>query len=318
LKKRIFYWALKVGREYAGRKLDKKPIGRGLERKRALAHKLVFSKVVEKTGGRIRFFVSGGAPLSKDIGEFFYAMGLVVIEGYGLTETSPVISANSFKNLRFGTVGKPIPGVEVKIAPDGEILTRGPHVMKGYYNNEAETREAFEDGWFRTGDIGRFDEDGFLVITDRKKDIIVTAGGKNIAPQPIENLLKTSPFITNAVVIGDRRRFIAALVVPDYDKLKDYAKAQGIAFGTVDELCRNRRVVDFLKSEVDRATPLLASYERVKKIAVLPRDFDIEKGEITPSLKVRRANVTAEYQDAIDALYREDGGDGRDDGAIGG
>jgi long-chain acyl-CoA synthetase len=190
--------------------------------------------------------------------------------------------------------------------------------MKGYYKKEAETREVMEGGWFHTGDIGQFDADGFLVITDRKKDLLVTSGGKNIAPQPIENLLKTSPFITNAVVIGDRRRFVAALIVPDHDKLKDYAKAQGIAFGTVDELVRDRRIVDFLKSEVDRATPLLASYERVKKIAVLPRDFDIEKGEITPSLTVRRANVTAEYQDAIDALYREDAGDGRDDGAIGG
>jgi len=173
-------------------------------------------------------------------------------------------------------------------------------------------------GWFHTGDIGHFDADGFLVITDRKKDLLVTSGGKNIAPQPIENLLKTSPYITNAVVLGDRRRFVSALIVPDFDKLKDYAKAQGIAYGSIEELCQDRRIVDFLKSEVDRATPLLASYERVKKIAVLPRDFEIEKGEMTPSLKVVRASVTAEYRQAIDALYREDGDDGRDDGAIGG
>jgi len=173
-------------------------------------------------------------------------------------------------------------------------------------------------GWFHTGDIGHIDADGFLVITDRKKDLLVTSGGKNIAPQPIENLLKTSPYITNAVVLGDRRRFIAALIVPDFDKLKDYAKAQGIAYGSIAELCQDKRIVDFLKSEVDRATPLLASYERVKKIAVLPRDFEIEKGEMTPSLKVVRASVTAEYRQAIDALYREDGDDGRDDGTIGG
>jgi long-chain acyl-CoA synthetase len=175
-----------------------------------------------------------------------------------------------------------------------------------------------EGGWFHTGDIGHFDPDGFLVITDRKKDLLVTSGGKNIAPQPIENLLKTSPYIANAVVIGDRQRFIAALVVPEYDKLKDYAKARGIAFASTEELCKDRRIVDLLKAEADRATPLLASYERIKKILVLPRDFDIEKGEITPSLKVRRANVTAEYQEAINALYREDAEGGRDDGGNGG
>jgi len=305
LKKRIFYWALKVGREYARRKLDKIPIGRGLERKRRLAHKLVFSKVVAKTGGRIRFFVSGGAPLSKDIGEFFYAMGLVVIEGYGLTETSPVISANSFENLRFGTVGKPIPGVEVKIAPDGEILTRGPHVMRGYYKKEEETREAFEGGWFHTGDIGRFDEDGFLVITDRKKDIIVTAGGKNIAPQPIENLLKTNPYIASAVVLGDRRRFVSALVVPNFEKLEGYARASKIEFAGRTDLVRHPQIVNFIKSEIDRATPNLAQYERIKRIALLDRDFEIGEGELTPSLKVKRNIVEQKYRDVIDALYEE-------------
>jgi len=286
--------------------------------RRALAAKLVFSKIIAKTGGRVRFFVSGGAPLSKDIAEFFYAIGLTILEGYGLTETSPLLSINTFRNIRLGTVGKPAPGIDIEIAPDGEILARGPNIMKGYYKKEAETREVMAGGWFHTGDIGHFDADGFLVITDRKKDLLVTSGGKNIAPQPIENLLKTSPYITNAVVLGDRRRFVSALIVPDFDKLKDYAKAQGIAYGSIEELCQDRRIVDFLKSEVDRATPLLASYERVKKIAVLPRDFEIEKGEMTPSLKVVRASVTAEYRQAIDALYREDGDDGRDDGAIGG
>jgi long-chain acyl-CoA synthetase len=211
-------------------------------------------------------------------------------------------------------VGKPVPGVEIKIAEDGEILARGPNIMKGYYKKEAETREIMEGGWFHTGDIGQFDPDGFLVITDRKKDLLVTSGGKNIAPQPIENLIKASPYITNAVVIGDRRRFIAALVVPDFDKLQAYAKEQGIAYGSVEELCGNGRIADFLKAEVDRATPLLASYERVKKIVVLPRDFEIERGEITPSLKVRRSNVTAKYQAQIEALYTEEAGNGRDEG----
>ena len=306
LKKKIFFWALKVGKEYGRRKLNKEPIPRGLLRKRNLAHKLVFSKIIEKTGGRVRFFVSGGAPLSRDIAEFFYALGLMILEGYGLTETSPVISVNTFEDLKFGSVGKPIPGVEVKIAADGEILTRGPHVMKGYYNKEAETKEAFEGGWFHTGDIGRIDEDGFLVITDRKKDIIVTAGGKNIAPQPIENILKTNPYIANGVVIGDRRRFVSALIVPNFDKLEEYARFNGIPFADRSELVKNEKIADFIKAEVDRATPNLASFEKIKKIALLDRDFEIEKGEITPTLKVKRNVIEKKYQDLINALYEED------------
>jgi long-chain acyl-CoA synthetase len=318
LRRKIFFWGVGVGKAYGVHKLAGKPVPRGLAIRRAIAAKFVFSKITSRTGGRVRFFVSGGAPLSKDIAEFFYAIGLVILEGYGLTETSPLLSINTFENIRLGTVGKPAPGIDITIAADGEILARGPNIMKGYYKKDAETREVMEGSWFHTGDIGHFDADGFLVITDRKKDLIVTSGGKNIAPQPIENLLKTSPYITNAVVLGDRQRFIAALIVPDFDKLEDYAKAQGIAYASIEDLCRDRRIVGFLKAEVDRATPLLASYERIKKIAVLPRDFDIEKGEITPSLKVRRANVTAEYQQAIDVIYREDAEDGRDDGAIGG
>jgi long-chain acyl-CoA synthetase len=318
LRRKIFFWALKVGKAYGALKLEGEPIPGGLAFRRSIAGKLVFSKIIAKTGGRVRFFVSGGAPLSKDIAEFFYAIGLVILEGYGLTETSPLLSINTFEAIRLGSVGRPATGIDIRIAADGEILARGPNIMKGYYKKEAETREVMEGGWFHTGDIGHLDPDGFLVITDRKKDLLVTSGGKNIAPQPIENLLKSSPYITNAVVIGDRRRFVAALIVPDFDKIKEFAKAQGISFATIEELCRDRRIVEFFKAEADRATPLLASYERVKKIAILPRDFEIERGEITPSLKVRRANVTTEYQEAIDALYREAGDDGRDDGAIGG
>jgi long-chain acyl-CoA synthetase len=228
------------------------------------------------------------------------------MEGYGLTETSPVISANTFENIRFGTVGKPIPGVEVKIAPDGEILTRGPHVMKGYYKKEAETREAFEGGWFHTGDIGHIDKDGFVVITDRKKDIIVTAGGKNIAPQPIENILKTNPYISNAVVIGDRRRFVCALIVPNFEKLEKYARSSHIPFANRAELIGNEQVVNFLKAEVDRSTPNLAQYERIKRIALLERDFEIEKGEMTPSLKVKRNIIEQKYKTVIDALYEQE------------
>lgn len=305
LKKKIFFWALGVGKASGEMTLRKKPVPASLRRRRRLAHKLVFSKILEKTGGRVRFFVSGGAPLARDIAEFFYALGIVVLEGYGLTESSPVIAVNTFDNLRFGTVGKPIPGVEVKIAPDGEILARGPNIMKGYYKKEEETREALEGGWLHTGDIGHLDADGFLVITDRKKDLIVTSGGKNVAPQPIENTLKQNPFITNAVVVGGSRKFIAALIVPDFEKLEEYAKAKGIGYVNRKDLIQNEEVVRFISREVDRATPNLAPYEKVKKIALLERDFEIEQGEITPTLKVRRNIVEAKYKDLISSLYRD-------------
>jgi long-chain acyl-CoA synthetase len=305
LKRKIFFWALGVGKTYGGKKLRKEPVSRTLEAERALAAKLVFSKIVEKTGGRVKFFVSGGAPLSKDVAEFFYALGLTILEGYGLTETSPVLACNTFEKLRFGTVGPPVPGVEIRVAPDGEILARGPNVMKGYYKKEAETREAMADGWFHTGDIGYFDPDGFLVITDRKKDLIITTGGKNVAPQPIENLMKTNPYILNAVVVGGARKFISALVVPDFEKLEAYAKASGIAFRDRAELCAKDEIRDFMLAEVNRATPDLASYERVKKIALLDRDFEIQLGEVTPTLKVKRNFVEAKYKGLIDSLYRE-------------
>lgn len=306
LKRKIFFWAVKVGREYGQKKLQNQSVSGLLQFRKNLAHKLVFSKIIERTGGRVRFFVSGGAPLSKDIAEFFYAMGLIVLEGYGLTETSPVIAVNTLDHIKFGTVGRAIPGVEVKIAEDGEILTRGPHVMKGYYKIDAETEEAFKGGWFHTEDIGYLDEDEFLVITDRKKDIIVTAGGKNVAPQPIENILKTNPYISNAMVIGDKRKFVSALIVPDFDKLVDYAKYNKIPYENVSELVKDERVINFLHSEVDRSTPGLSSYEKVKKIALLDRDFEIEKGEITPTLKVKRNIVEKKYADLIESLYRED------------
>jgi long-chain acyl-CoA synthetase len=306
LKRKIFFWAVKVGREYGQKKLQNQPVSGWLQFRKNIAHKLVFSKIIERTGGRVRFFVSGGAPLSKDIAEFFYAMGLVVLEGYGLTETSPVIAVNVLDHIRFGTVGRAIPGVEVKIAEDGEILTRGPHVMKGYYKMEAETEEAFKGGWFHTEDIGYLDEDEFLVITDRKKDIIVTAGGKNVAPQPIENILKTNPYISNAMVIGDKKKFVSALIVPDFDKLVDYAQYNKIPYENLSELVKDERVINFLHSEVDRSTPGLSSYEKVKKIALLDRDFEIEKGEITPTLKVKRNIVEKKYAGLIESMYRED------------
>ncbi len=305
LKRKIFYWALNVGRKYAQKKLQKQPVPGMLNFKRKIAHKLVFSKIIAKTGGRVRFFTSGAAPLSKDIGEFFYAMGLVVMEGYGLTETSPVISVNTFDSLKFGTVGPPIPGVEVKIAEDGEILAKGPNVMKGYYKKEEETKEVFDGDWFKTGDIGHIDENGHLVITDRKKDLIVTAGGKNVAPQPIENLLKTNPYIENVLTIGDKRKFISALVVPNFDKIQEFAEAHDISYESLSELVKDERVLNFMEAEVDRATPNLASFEKIKKISLLDRDFEIGKGEMTPTYKIKRNIVEEKYKGIIDAMYKE-------------
>ena len=305
LKKKIFFWAVRVGKKRGQMKLRGEPVTGGLKFRYGVAQKLVFSKILAKTGGRVRFFVSGGAPLSKDIAEFFYAAGLTVIEGYGLTETSPVIACNTIEGVKFGTVGRPVPGVEVKIAPDGEILTRGPNLMKGYYKKEAETREAIIDGWLHTGDIGAFDDEGFLVITDRKKDLIITAGGKNVAPQPIENLLKTSPYLTNAVVVGGNRKFISALIVPNFDKLEAYARAGDIPFGNRAELVGREEIRNFLLAEVNRCTPNLAPYERVKKIALLDREFEIDAGEITPTLKVRRSIVEQKYKGLIDTMYKE-------------
>ncbi len=305
MKKKIFFWALKVGKACGERKLSSRPLPAILALKRRLANALVFRKIISLTGGRIRLFLSGGAPLSKDIAEFFYAMGFVILEGYGLTETSPVISLNSLEQMKFGSVGRPIPGVEVKIAPDGEILTRGPHVMKGYYKKDAETKEVFDGDWLRTGDIGHFDEDGFLVITDRKKDIIVTSGGKNVAPQQIENLLKTSPYIANVVITGDRRKFVSALIVPEFEKLEEYASSGRIAFADRAELIQKRAIMDFLMEEIERVSVNLASYEKVKKIALLEKDFDIDAGELTPTLKVKRNIIEKKYKDLIDSFYVE-------------
>jgi long-chain acyl-CoA synthetase len=305
LKKKIFFWALGVGKTYGRLKLAGRAPGRGLRFRRALAHKLVFSKILDKTGGRVRFFVSGGAPLSKDIAEFFFALGIWILEGYGLTESAPVISVNTFENIKFGTVGRPVPGVQVRIEPDGEILARGPNIMRGYHKKPAETAEALKDGWLYTGDIGHLDKEGFLVITDRKKDLIITSGGKNIAPQPIENMLKENPYISNAVLVGGTRKFISALIVPEFDKVEAYARRNGIPFRSRAELVASPAVIDFVRQEVERATPFLAPYEKVKRILLLERDFEIDSGEITPTLKVKRNIIEAKYKDLIDSLYKD-------------
>ena len=283
----------------------KKPSGM-LKFKYGLAKKLVFSKLKEKTGGRLWFFISGGAPLGKEIAEFFLAADLIILEGYGLTETSPVISVNTFDKIKPGTVGLPIPNVQVKIAEDGEILCKGPNVMKGYYKKPEDTKEAIdEEGWFHTGDIGMIDEDGFLVITDRKKEIIVTSGGKNVAPQPIENALKASKYITQAVLIGDKRKYISALIVPDFDVLTKWAKQNGIDFTSNEDLIEKQLVKDLIQREVEKVNHDLARYEQVKKFALLPHELTQDGGELTPTLKVKRRVINEKYKDIIDGLYAE-------------
>ena len=305
IKKQIFFWARDVAEKWANERLAGREPGGLLGRKYAIAQKLVFSKVKARTGGRLRFFVSGGAPLSPEINKFFYAAGLEILEGYGLTETSPVIAVNTLDNFRIGTVGKPIDGVEVKIAADGEILTRGPHVMKGYFNKPEATREAIDpDGWFRTGDIGEL-RDGFLAITDRKKDIIVTAGGKNIAPQPLENKVKTNKYVAQAVMLGDRRKFPSMLIVPNFDQLERWAQRHNIIWTDRAQLLRMPTIQAKIEKEVNRELAGAAHFEVPKKIGLLEHDFSIERGELTPTQKVKRKAIDKHYKTLIDSLYAE-------------
>src|SRR5690349_2126266 len=268
-----------------------------------IAQKLVFSKLKARTGGRLRYFVSGGAPLAAEINKFFYAAGLVILEGYGLTETSPVIAVNTPAAFRIGTVGRPAAGVEVMIASDGEILTRGPHVMKGYYHKPDATAEAIDsEGWFHTGDIGEL-RDGFLAITDRKKDIIVTAGGKNIAPQPIENKIKTNKYVSQAVMIGDKRKFPIVLVVPNWDQLEKWAKLHNILWTERAQLLAMPTIHAKMEKEVFAELEGLARFEQPKKMALLEHDFSIERGELTPTLKVKRRVIDKTYKSLIDSMY---------------
>ena len=305
-KRQIFRWAKKVGETCVDLTLAGKPVPLALAAQRGLADRLVFRKLRDRTGNRLRFFVSGGAPLNADIARFFLAAKLPILEGYGLTETSPVISVNTFTDLRLGSVGKPIPGVEVKIARDGEIVTRGPNVMKGYYNKPDATREVLEpDGWFHTGDIGEIDADGYLRITDRKKDLIVTAGGKNIAPQPIENIVRTSKWVLNAVMLGDRRAYPIMLVVPNLALLREWAKRHSYAFVDDDALLARAETHEKIEREVKRMLRDLARYEVPKRFVLVKEDFSIEAGELTPTLKVRRRIVEQRYKDRIEAAYVE-------------
>jgi len=305
VKRLIFALALKVGRANARALLAGRKAPLAVRLLHPLTDRLVFVKIRERLGGRLRFLISGGAPLSPEIAEFFYAAGIRILEGYGLTETSPVIAVNTLDRTRIGTVGPIVPGVEVRIAEDGEILVRGPNVMKGYFRDEAATRAAIKDGWFATGDIGLIDPDGFLKITDRKKEVLKTSGGKMVAPQPIENLLKTDRFISQAVLIGDRRKFISALVVPDHAWLESYAKLKGIPYTRVEELLENPRIVDLMRRRIEAKMAGLPSYETIKKFRLLPREMTPESGELTPTLKVKRRIVEKKYASEIESMYRE-------------
>jgi long-chain acyl-CoA synthetase len=306
LKRRIFEWAIATGRKHGEYRLRREGPPFGLALRYKIATALVFKKLHARLGGELRFFVSGSAPLSKEIADFFWAAGITILEGYGLTETSPVISVNQPERIRFGTVGPPIPGVEVEIAKDGEILARGDNVMKGYWKQEAATRAAIDSrGFFHTGDIGVLDGDGFLTITDRKKDIIVTSGGKNIAPQAIEGKLKTSAYIADAVVVGNRRSFAAALVLPNFEKLTLWCRESSIPAESRAQMAAHPRVLALIMEQVESVNREFAQYERVKKIALISEEFTIERGELTPTLKARRSVIESRYKHLIDELYHE-------------
>jgi long-chain acyl-CoA synthetase len=303
-KQKLFYWALEIGKKYAASKRDGL-IPLILKTKNMIADRLVFEQIRAKTGGRIRFFVSGGAALPREIGEFFEAVRIKITEGYGLTETSPIISANRLDKYKFGTVGMPFPGVDVKIADDGEILVRGPLVMKGYFKNPEATKEAINnEGWFHTGDMGHFDSEKFLHITDRKKNIIVSSGGKNIAPQPIENLFLSSKFIDQFILIGDRRQYLSALIVPDFNSIKEYADTHQIPYSDIKDLTNNEEIYKVIEHDIGKLQIDLANFERVRKFVLLDKALTLEDGEITPSLKIKRKAVEERYSDIIEEMYK--------------
>ncbi|MEO6323656.1 MAG: long-chain fatty acid--CoA ligase [Thermoanaerobaculia bacterium] len=303
-KKKLFAAAIAVGKEVLELKIANKTPGAILALKHFAFERLVYRKIRGALGSRFKYAISGGAPLAKDLAEFFWAVGVQIYEGYGLTETSPVIALNSPTAWRLGSVGKIVPGVEAKIAPDGEILARGPNIMKGYLNKPEATKEAIDaDGWFHTGDIGMFDEDGFLKITDRKKEILVNSNGKNIAPAPIEGFLKGDPFISQPVLIGDRRKFLTCLIVPNFEKLAEWAKSNGVNAKTTDELLVDPKVRGLYQKTIETWNKGKAHEQIIGKFALLSRELSIEEGELTPTLKVKRRIIDQKYKSVIDGLY---------------
>jgi long-chain acyl-CoA synthetase len=304
IRRKLFHWAMGVGRAVSGLTMAGQPVPRRRRLERRLAHRLVFSRLHEALGGRLRFAVSGGAPLSPEIAAFFHAAGILILEGYGLTESCPVLAFNRADRFRFGSVGQPVPGVELRLAPDGEILARGRNIAQGYWKQPAAAAETFgADGWLRTGDIGRLDEDGYLYITDRKKDIIVTSGGINIAPQAVENLLRSDPFIGQAMVYGDRRPYPVALVSVDREALAEFGRAQGLLATDYARLARHPTVLERVERIVAEKNARLPSYARIKRVAVLPADLSEATGELTPTQKVRRTLVAERYGELLESLY---------------
>jgi long-chain acyl-CoA synthetase len=306
LKRKIFDWALRVAAQAVPWRAYGKNPSLGLKARWHIANSLVYSKIREGLGGGSPRYTSGGAPLAPEIAEFFWSVGVAVYQGYGLTETSPVVSSNTIEANKVGTVGRPIPNVQVRIAEDGEILVKGPCVMQGYYRKPDQTREVLSsDGWLRTGDIGKIDEDGYLVITDRKKELIKTAAGKYVAPAPIENLLKTCPFISNAIVVGDKCKFVSALVVPNFPAIEIEARKNDRDFASPAQMMTDAWVRDLLSREIERLTASLAQYEKPKRFAVIEQDFTFANGELTYTLKLKRRVIEQRYQDVIARLYAD-------------
>jgi long-chain acyl-CoA synthetase len=302
-KRAIFRWAMGIGRKYQYRRKDKRRVGPLLALQHRVADALVLSKIRDVVGGKKNFFSCGGAPLSQDVEEFFFAAGLLICQGYGLTETSPMLTCNAPGAFKFGTVGRPILDVEIRIAENGEILARGGNVMKGYYKKPAETAETFEDGWLKTGDVGEIDEDGFLHITDRIKDIIITSQGKNTAPQHIEAMFGTDPYVEQVAILGDKRNYVSALVVPSFPALEQHARENGIPFASREELVSRPEIVAFYEERILGVNQHLAGYEQIKRFTLMPREFTQDGGELTPTLKVKRRFVEQKYRAIIDAMY---------------
>jgi long-chain acyl-CoA synthetase len=301
----LFRWAVRAGVAKARAVLRGRSVGPLAALRASIADRLVFSKIRAGLGGRIRFGVSGSAPLAVDTAEFFHAVGLPVIEGYGLTETAPILTVNPPQAPRVGSVGKAIEGVEIRIADDGEILARGPNIMSGYYNKPEATAEAIRGGWFHTGDIGQLDEQGYLTITDRKKDLLVTSGGKKIAPQPIEAVLKRNPLVSEAILLGDRRRYAVALIVPEFTALERRMKDLGRPPGEREDLVKRPDVLALYQEIVDALNHELSQFERIKKVALLPAEFTIESGELTPTMKIRRRVIEDRWRTEIEKLYSD-------------
>jgi long-chain acyl-CoA synthetase len=306
IKNKIFKWALKVGHAVSQLQQQKKIATGSLAFKYKLANKLVFSKIQAALGGNVVYAISGAAPLNKSIAEFFHACGVLILEGIGMTENTSFTNVNRYDNYKFGTVGPPGPEIEQKIAPDGEVLFRGKNVMLGYYKDPATTAETIDkEGWLYTGDIGAIDEDGFLRITDRKKDLIITSGGKNVAPQRVEKAIETSRYINQVVVYGDRKKYLTGVVTLDQEQVREWATKQGIEFSTWEELCGHPKAIALVENEVQEKNKFLSSFETLKKFIILPDEFSIASGEMTASLKVRRGVVTEKYRDRLEALYED-------------